>query len=105
MKTIFSVVLVFVLSGCISNKPMYLPDGSQGHNIQCNGQLYSIADCFQKAGELCGSKGYELLNREGQVLPYSDAAGGVQADSQRLNAAYVSHSGSIVHRSIFVRCK
>jgi hypothetical protein len=50
--------------------------------------------CFEKAGEICGAKGYKLLNREGQVI-YS----GVYLREQG-----VSQFGAFNSKSILIKC-
>lgn len=94
-----------VLGGCAISKDMYLPDGSKGHNISCDGSANSISNCFQKAGELCGSNGYVLLNREGEAIPFGYGTGSASANAAGAQGAYVSQVGMFVNRSIFVKCK
>lgn len=104
-----SSVLASLLIGCATSKQMHLPDGSVGHNIQCNGAALSMADCFQKAGDLCGAKGYVLLNREGEAIPFGYSAGSASAYGNPQNyqgqAGYTSTAGMVVYRSLFVKCK
>jgi preprotein translocase subunit SecA len=42
--------------------------------------------CFEKAGELCKGRGYDLVSREGQVVPFGTASvnqyGGLAVVSQ-----------------------
>ena len=66
-KVVFLVLTVLFLSilvssfGCAISKKTYLPDGSQGYSISCDGAAVGINVCFEKAGELCGSRGYDIL--------------------------------------------
>jgi hypothetical protein len=62
-----AIALLAILGGCTTSKEMYLHDGSRGYNISCDGVANSAENCFQKAGELCGSKGYEITNPQGSV--------------------------------------
>jgi hypothetical protein len=95
---------VVTLGGCAIAREMYLPDGSVGYNIQCDGSANSISNCFQKAGELCGSKGYALLNREGEMAPFGMSAGSISANSISAKGAYVTQTGAFVSRSLFIKC-
>jgi hypothetical protein len=64
-----------ILTGCVSSQETYNADGSKGHVISCTpawtgGIVGSIANaqtswgtCFQKAGEICGARGYAVLAR------------------------------------------
>jgi hypothetical protein len=98
-------LLALLLGGCAFAQPMYLPDGSQGYNISCDGSANSIGKCFQKAGELCGARGYDIVTREGEIIPYGSSAGGVSANAYQAQGAYVSQSGAFVNRSLMVRCR
>jgi hypothetical protein len=51
------------------SKETYLPDGRLGHSISCDGSAVGMNVCFEKAGELCKGRGYDLVSREGQVVP------------------------------------
>ena len=104
MRFALLLASVLALAGCATAKEMYLPDGSVGYNIQCDGSANSISNCFQKAGELCGSKGYALLNREGQVVPFGMSTGSVSATGASAQGAYVTQAGAFVSRSLFIRC-
>ena len=74
MKKIYVPLLItLLLTSCAMSKETYLPDGSVGHSISCDGSAVGMNVCFEKAGEICGSKGYKLVNREGQVI-YSGVA-------------------------------
>jgi hypothetical protein len=51
------------------SKETYLPDGRLGQSISCDGSAVGMNVCFEKAGELCKGRGYDLVSREGQVVP------------------------------------
>jgi hypothetical protein len=95
MRFIFFGLFVLI-TGCAASKQTYMPDGSLGYSISCNGSAVGMNVCFEKAGEVCGSKGYSLINREGQVIPYKTAA------STSYNS-YVNY-GSFNTKSILVKC-
>ncbi len=65
-----SVAIVFlaILGGCVTSKEMYFPDGSKGHNVGCESIAGSMEGCFQRAGEICGAKGYKIMNNQAGVL-------------------------------------
>lgn len=76
MKKFFHInflISLILLASCASSKQTYLPDGSVGHSISCDGSAVGMNVCYEKAGELCGSRGYKLVNKEGQVI-YSGVA-------------------------------
>jgi hypothetical protein len=91
-----TLTAVSALSSCAISSKTYLPDGSEGYSISCDGSAVGINVCFEKAGELCGARGYELLNREGQIIP----AGTGVANNQ---GAFVNY-GAYNTKSIMIRC-
>jgi hypothetical protein len=62
-----AIALFAMLAGCTTSKEMYLHDGSSGYNINCDGIANRAENCFQKAGEICGSKGYDVTSPQGSV--------------------------------------
>jgi hypothetical protein len=98
-------LLSLLLCGCAISKPMYMPDGKQGYSISCDGSMNSIGKCFEKAGELCGSRGYNIVTKEGEIVPYGYAGGGFNANQYAANGAYVSQSGAFVNRTLMVQCR
>lgn len=93
--------LVLGVGGCASSQDMYLRDGSKGYNIACDGRANSISTCFQKADDLCGVKGYVLLNEEPFVL----GTGSASTNASSTQGVYISSVGMYVNRNIFVKCK
>lgn len=98
------ICVIFVLAGCATSTEMYLPEGSKGYNISCDGTMQSMGACFQKAGELCGSRGYTLLDREGEAIPFGVSTGSAHVNSSGGSAGYVTQTGMAVYRSLFVKC-
>lgn len=88
-----AVLAVLALAGCATAKTTYLPDGSQGHSIQCSGTALNWGMCYEKAGALCGAKGYEVVTRSGDQ-------GAIVSGSQT-----GVFGGSVMNRSMLVKCK
>lgn len=94
-----------ILTGCVSSQPMYTASGTQGHAITCtpawNGGLVgaianastSWAQCYQKAGELCGARGYDIIQQVGEGGVYGQAGQG---------GGFVSTTNN---RMMVVKCK
>ena len=90
-------LVIIIVAGCAISKKTYLPDGSEGYSISCDGAAVGINVCFEKAGQICGSNGYDLLNREGQIVPFGTG-------SASSNQAFVTF-GAFNTKSIMIRCK
>ena len=97
MKLIACLAAFLMLSGCAISKKVYLPSGENGYSISCDGAAVGINVCFEKAGALCGAKGYEILNREGQVIPTGLGIGSQQE-------AFVT-AGAFSTKSIMIKCR
>lgn len=108
-KSPLLLLAAFLLSACVTTRDSYLPDGSLGHHITCGGALFSMGDCVQKAGDICGAGGYKIVNQNGEAIPYSTSSGGFSGSSGPYGGSvaggYHSSSGSIVQRDLFVKCK
>lgn len=96
LVTIF-LFIGFMISSCAISNKTYLPDGSEGYSISCNGAAVGINVCFEKAGQICGSRGYDIINREGQVVPFG-------VGSATNNQVFVTY-GAFNTKSIMIRCK
>jgi len=86
--------VAYLLTACAIANKTYLPDGSVGHSISCDGSAVGMNVCFEKAGDICGARGYKLLNREGQVI-YSGVA---------LPEQGIAQFGAFNSKSIMIKC-
>ena len=59
-------VAVAATSGCVTSRPVALPNGTQGYAIKCPGAARDIADCMNEAARVCGGK-YQIVDRDGNV--------------------------------------
>jgi len=105
-RTLF-ILIVFVtaLQGCVTSREVFLADGTQGHNINCSGSGKNYSNCLEKAGEICGTRGYHLLNQQGDVVPFSQAIRESGANLQSASVGYLTQSGPIITRNLFIKCK
>jgi hypothetical protein len=63
-RTAVLALVVVNLCGCaVTVKPVYGPDGQQAHAIACSALGKDWSDCFEKAGEICGARGYKVWNQ------------------------------------------
>jgi hypothetical protein len=69
MSTRYVVVACLaILAGCTTAQEIYFPDGTRGHRIGCDTCATGPADCYQKAGEICGANGYTIVNMPGGTI-------------------------------------
>jgi hypothetical protein len=57
----YFAMLLLILSGCaVQPKPFTGPDGRQAYAMRCGSHLDR---CYEKAGQLCPSGGYDVIDR------------------------------------------
>ena len=69
-RAIFISVVILFVGGCASVKETYLQDGSKAYALNCSGLARGWDKCYSSAGELCGTKGYNIMEKfsEGVVV-------------------------------------
>ena len=101
IKEIFLRITLFVsfaltiasISGCATVKESYSADGRKAYTLNCSGTARGWDKCYAAAGELCQTKGYEILDRT------SEDAGGIVGNSQGIYGAKTNE------RTMLVACK
>jgi len=94
IKLIIGITLIVVtLSGCATSSKLYTSDGKEGYNIVCSGSALNWGMCYEKAGDLCGAKGYEVLEKTGDQ-------GTMMSGNQ-----FGLYGGSVMNRNIIIKCK
>lgn len=88
-----ALATVILLSGCASASKTYGPDGKEAFSINCSGLARTWGMCFEKAGDLCGTRGYEVVGQgsdHGAVVSVNPSGG---------------FGGTTISRSLLVKCK
>lgn len=92
-----AIGIMTLIAGCASSSETYLPDGSAGYSLDCSGTLRDWGACYEKAGELCGTRGYDIIGAQGE-------GGAAISGAATNNTAAVS--GSTLHfRTMQIACK
>lgn len=84
---------IFLLTGCAVSKEIYTESGERGHSIDCSGSARNWGMCYEKAGELCQEKGYDIV------------AGGSDSDGTVFATANGAFGGTKNNRNMIIRCK
>lgn len=66
-KLIGVIAVAVVTSGCVVTKQTYGPNGQAAVSMNCSGIALSWASCYEKAGALCGARGYDVLAVNGET--------------------------------------
>lgn len=84
---------VIAVSACASASKTYGPDGKEAYSINCSGLARTWGMCYEKAGNLCGTRGYEVVGQgsdRGAIASVSPTGG---------------FAGTTISRSLLVKCK
>lgn len=93
MKKLSLTVSALVLCGCATSSQTYAPDGSVGYSLNCSGLALTWGACLEKAGNICGTKGYNIISASGDR--------GAIANINDTNA----FAGTTISRSMLISCK
>jgi hypothetical protein len=63
-----AIALTAIIAGCAASTPITTADGRLGHAIDCGSDYLnsSWTTCYQRAGEICGAHGYNIIERIGE---------------------------------------
>lgn len=64
-KLRFSILCMILLSGCTHVTQITTQNGKVGHHINC--PYAGIMACYETAGELCGERGYTILDKKDEA--------------------------------------
>ena len=88
-----ALFLTFVLNGCATVKETYSQDGRKAYALNCSGTARGWDKCYAAAGELCKTKGYDIVDRTTEDLV---AIGGSTSGF---------YGGKTKERSMVIACK
>ncbi len=91
-SSLIAILTMLSLYGCASSSQTYTQSGAIGHNINCSGVARNWGMCFEKAGELCKTSGYRILQAT------TDNGIVINAESRSLNAM------STISRNLLIQC-
>ena len=63
MRRIFLAITLLSLAGCATVKETYAPDGRKSYTLNCSGLARGWDKCEAAAGEICQTKGYDIISR------------------------------------------
>ncbi|MFK8067154.1 MAG: hypothetical protein AB8D52_02820 [Gammaproteobacteria bacterium] len=68
----FCLLTTVTMTGCAITTPITSPNGKSGYAINCT--AVTIAHCYQKAGEMCGVRGYSIIDQKNESHGFLIAA-------------------------------
>jgi hypothetical protein len=86
-------IAIVALSGCATASKTFGPDGREAYTIGCSGSALDWGLCYRKAGDLCGTSGYDVITQNGEQ---GAVAGGGSGSL---------FAGTTASRSLVISCK
>jgi hypothetical protein len=65
MRYALTTVLFVLLGACASSTEVDVAAGQRGYSIDCTGDNLNWSLCYEEAGQICGPKGFEILDKTG----------------------------------------
>ena len=95
-KTLLMLSVCLFLVNCAKSSQTFTPDGNFGHVIDCSGPFMSWNNCYKKSGDICGERGYKILDKSTES--------GVQSNSSGFAETATQSTTTMVTRSLMVEC-
>ena len=92
MKLTLPILPILLLAACATSEEIDIAEGHRGYSIDCSADHLNWSLCYEKAGQICGEKGFEILDKTG-------GAGVVIAGVQ-----YGVYGESDHNRSMIIKC-
>lgn len=86
------VALSMTVSGCVTSRPVALPNGTEGLAIDCS-HASNIADCMNYAAEKCGGP-YRVFGQENRSRPEASGSGDMVTITNNIDRVLIVQCGS-----------
>jgi len=87
------LLIAVALGGCASARKIHILDGSEGYSINCSGGDSTWGNCYEKAGDVCGARGYNILEK---ISEQSTSSSGNIIEQ---------HGGTATNRNMIIKCR
>jgi hypothetical protein len=69
-RVILFTIATITLAGCAGASLTHGPSGRQAVSLNCSGWARNWGMCLERAGEICGARGYTVVNQSGDRPGY-----------------------------------
>ena len=66
MKKLILMLGCLLLTSCATVSKTYTASGEEAYSLNCSGTARGWDKCLRAAGDLCGAKGYKVLDRSSE---------------------------------------
>jgi hypothetical protein len=67
MKLTLPLFPILLLAACVTSEEIDIAEGGRGYSIDCSADHLNWSLCYEKAGQICGEKGFEILDKTGDT--------------------------------------
>lgn len=99
------MIAISGLGGCATSRDVRSAEGWLNRLIDCSGPTMTFGHCIEKAGDVCGGRGFTVLGQKGGELPKSNAelpTGGLLDTSIKYEDGKLSLP--FEGRKLYIRC-
>ena len=65
MKLTLPIFPLLLLAACATSEEIDIAEGHRGYSIDCSADHLNWSLCYEKAGQICGEKGFDILDKTG----------------------------------------
>lgn len=73
MKNLSIAISIFLITGCATVSKTYTSNGEEAYTLNCSGTARGWDTCFKAAGNLCGTQGYNVLEKSSEDTAVANA--------------------------------
>jgi hypothetical protein len=99
------LIAVTAIAGCATVRESYAPDGRKAYALNCSGTARGWDKCLASAGEICGSNGYDVLDRSSEEIvsgSYSSRADVSKSIGSASGSGFINKTNE---RAMLIACK
>ncbi|BBU33397.1 hypothetical protein BTHE68_71310 (plasmid) [Burkholderia sp. THE68] len=98
-----------LLGACATASHTYAPDGREAFSLDCSGSARSWGMCLEKAGDLCNTRGYEVMQASAEDGYIAAGNAGASISGNRAGFAGSGSSSffasTLRMRTMLIACK
>lgn len=99
------VAVISLLTGCATVRESFAPDGRKAYSLNCSGAARGWDKCLASAGEICGARGYDILDRTGEEMVSGSYGSSASVNRSGGTASSGGFIGKTAERSMLIACK
>ena len=65
MKLTLPILPILLLAACATSEEIEIAKGQRGYSIDCSADHLDWSLCYEKAGKICGERGFEIIDKTG----------------------------------------